>query len=623
LSTFIKGGNTKKQGAAMTTDQHPFERIALTLSGGGTRAMGFHLGTLSYLDRVGLLERVRILSTVSGGTAIGIGYAAYRQLAQGNERPLMTLYREMRERIPTDPAELLKLLQDAAVKYPSAPSGRRTLISNLAEMCNTIFKFCDGKRFDIFWNEKPTHLEEIIFNATEFMTGVGFRFHKSSIEEQCDSGCAIAKLPTKYARQARLADIMAASACIPIGFEPIEFPEDFRWPDDKVPVPNPDDRRICAEICRQIPADPQKPDRKQRSITLMDGGVYDNQGIFSVLNILGLTRDVPKGGDTYIPSDVNLYGLFGNRRGDDAKDRKAKEVDLFIVSDTPLRDFPIYELAAGPDRTSRLDLAKLKWIIYGALLLLLGSTLSLLIYYFWVLPASAEHSKSLLDYIRDFFIYIIPLILTSGFLAGALFLSHRVKEYFGRQAAFRYNPQLRPRLWKYFKKRRFSDLGYMVESRLSSAFKMNSDVFLNRIRYLGLTGIFNLAPLKGKVIINVIDSMIRDKRDAEAAGEGAEKYKEKILNLLQDAENLYEDTVAKASTVPTQFWLAKEDLADLLACGQATTCYNLLKHLQFMLDNNPDLIDNDAFKKLYNDVEKDWVRLKTNSYALVEDPYAQ
>ena len=83
----------------MTTDQHPFERIALSLSGGGTRAMGFHLGTLSYLDRVGLLEKVRILSTVSGGSAIGIGYAAYRQIPKDGERPLMTLYREMQEQI--------------------------------------------------------------------------------------------------------------------------------------------------------------------------------------------------------------------------------------------------------------------------------------------------------------------------------------------------------------------------------------------------------------------------------------------------------------------------------------------------------------------------------------------
>ena len=45
-------------------------------------------------------------------------------------------------------------------------------------------------------------------------------------------------------------------------------------------------------------------------------------------------------------------------------------------------------------------------------------------------------------------------------------------------------------------------------------------VCLNSIRYLGLTRIFSLSPLKGKVIINVIDSLVRDQREAKAEGEG-------------------------------------------------------------------------------------------------------
>jgi predicted acylesterase/phospholipase RssA len=52
----------------------PFRNIALSLSGGGTRAVGYHLGTLDYLHRCGLLEQVGILSTVSGGTLVGASY---------------------------------------------------------------------------------------------------------------------------------------------------------------------------------------------------------------------------------------------------------------------------------------------------------------------------------------------------------------------------------------------------------------------------------------------------------------------------------------------------------------------------------------------------------------------
>ena len=164
----------------MTTNQQPFERIALSLSGGGTRAVGFHLGTMSYLDRVGLLEKVRMLSTVSGGSAVGMGYAVYTTLPEDGQRPLMKLYSELRECLPRDPSKLVELLQKAYNRQPVAPSGRKTLIANMAELYNHLFKFCDDRIFDIFWQHKSTHLEEIVFNATEFRTGVGFRFHRSS-----------------------------------------------------------------------------------------------------------------------------------------------------------------------------------------------------------------------------------------------------------------------------------------------------------------------------------------------------------------------------------------------------------------------------------------------------------
>ena len=51
-------------------------KIALALSGGGARAMAFHLGCLRALHDLGILDRVRVLSTVSGGSVIGALYAA-------------------------------------------------------------------------------------------------------------------------------------------------------------------------------------------------------------------------------------------------------------------------------------------------------------------------------------------------------------------------------------------------------------------------------------------------------------------------------------------------------------------------------------------------------------------
>ena len=48
----------------------PSPRIGLALSGGGTRAAVFHLGVLRSLAEVQMLEHVRYLSTVSGGSLI-------------------------------------------------------------------------------------------------------------------------------------------------------------------------------------------------------------------------------------------------------------------------------------------------------------------------------------------------------------------------------------------------------------------------------------------------------------------------------------------------------------------------------------------------------------------------
>lgn len=53
------------------------ERIGLALSGGGSRAIAFHLGCLRALKKAGALDRVEVISTVSGGSVIGALYALH------------------------------------------------------------------------------------------------------------------------------------------------------------------------------------------------------------------------------------------------------------------------------------------------------------------------------------------------------------------------------------------------------------------------------------------------------------------------------------------------------------------------------------------------------------------
>ncbi len=52
-------------------------KIGIALSGGGSRAMAFHLGCLRTLNRLGILDRARLLSAVSGGSVIAAMYAVH------------------------------------------------------------------------------------------------------------------------------------------------------------------------------------------------------------------------------------------------------------------------------------------------------------------------------------------------------------------------------------------------------------------------------------------------------------------------------------------------------------------------------------------------------------------
>src|SRR5688500_10104701 len=50
-------------------------KVGLALSGGGSRAIAFHLGCLRALNDRGILDKVAVLSGVSGGSVIAALYA--------------------------------------------------------------------------------------------------------------------------------------------------------------------------------------------------------------------------------------------------------------------------------------------------------------------------------------------------------------------------------------------------------------------------------------------------------------------------------------------------------------------------------------------------------------------
>ena len=120
---------------------------------------------------------------------------------------------------------------------------------------------------------------------------------------------------------------MASSSDIPVGLEPLLFPDDFVWPEDQ---PN-----LCTEIRNHL-----DEYCGIKSLALVDGGVIDNQGIESVLLA---AHEVNKADTAHPPAQAvaSSQSLMGVER-----------FGLYIVSDAPIVEDDIYNpkyLGSCPD----------------------------------------------------------------------------------------------------------------------------------------------------------------------------------------------------------------------------------------------------------------------------------
>lgn len=281
----------------------PFKNLVLSLSGGGYRAATFHMGLMTYLSSVvwgkkSLLERVRIISTVSGGTFTGVCYATTIAKNKTPSDFYDKMYRFFCEEDIIDKG--LKKLED----FENWDSKKdRSLINALSLI---YFEEFEKETFAILF-DKNSHLKEIIFNATEFNYGLPFRFQKTSMVSDnrlyAYYGNKQVNMAPAAIREVRLADVIAASSCFPMGFEPINFPNDFRHKESP----------HLEDLKESFMAD-KWGKRYKFPIGLMDGGMVDNQGIDSVINAEKRMRNYKDDLEEYASKDV-------------------KAIDLYIISD--------------------------------------------------------------------------------------------------------------------------------------------------------------------------------------------------------------------------------------------------------------------------------------------------
>ena len=159
--------------------------IGLALSGGGSRAIAFHLGCMRALHDTGVLERVSVLSAVSGGSVIAGMYAysndSFEEFDSRVKRILSCgLHRAILRQLVSPPL-LVQILTTNVVARPAAvlasmigrqpPLQRWASRSDAMENALRYTLFRDLKLADV-----ARHGVDVVFNACELRTGTAFRF---------------------------------------------------------------------------------------------------------------------------------------------------------------------------------------------------------------------------------------------------------------------------------------------------------------------------------------------------------------------------------------------------------------------------------------------------------------
>jgi predicted acylesterase/phospholipase RssA len=277
-------------------------KVGLALSGGGFRAALYHVGVLARLAELDLLRHVEYLSCVSGGSIVGAHYYLearklltskpdaeitrqdYLDIVERIQRDLLAgVQRNIRTRIAAEWLTNIRMIfePDYSRTKRAGELYESEIFSHVQDgeggsprFLNELMIIPPGE-LDTFrpkdhnWR-RAAKVPILVLNATSLNTGHNWQFTASwmgeppaGIDSEVDANFRLRRMyyeqaPAPHNRM-RLGYAVAASACVPGIFEPL-------------PLVN---------LYERLPAE---SDRKVRPIVrLVDGGVYDNQGISALL----------------------------------------------------------------------------------------------------------------------------------------------------------------------------------------------------------------------------------------------------------------------------------------------------------------------------------------------------
>ena len=268
--------------------------IGLALSGGGSRAVAFHLGTLRALEDLGLLDEVDVVSGVSGGSVMTgiLGYTnesfsrvdsrTFEFLRRGLVRPSLWKLVHPRRLASSCAAFLLAALPSMAATVVRTGFG---LIATLAPDDSQFSKWIQRLDWPIRRWYSRTHIiadaledvvgrqrcsantrqqKSIVFNACELRTGTAFRMSNRRAGSW--------RFGWISADDIRVADAVAASAAYPALLPPFDWVRRFE----------------------------KNGTTRSERVIVTDGGVFENLGV----SVMEPGRDSDISAITYAPNVI-------------------------------------------------------------------------------------------------------------------------------------------------------------------------------------------------------------------------------------------------------------------------------------------------------------------------------
>lgn len=219
--------------------------IALALSGGGYRAMVFHVGALVRLNEVGLLGNLSRVSSVSGGsiTAGALALSWSELVFKNGTATNLDIFVDRVRAMAATTVDMGAII--GGILLPGTVSDRV-----VAAYDKVLFK---GKKLSDLVSEGPG-VPRFVFNATNIQTAALWRFSKPYMG---DYRVGLVSNP-----DARLAVAVAASSAFPPVLSPVTL--DIKQP-------------VAATRGADLSREPFT-----KTAVLSDGGVYDNLGLEAV-----------------------------------------------------------------------------------------------------------------------------------------------------------------------------------------------------------------------------------------------------------------------------------------------------------------------------------------------------